>query len=161
MDIFKFALEMELDGKAYYEKLAAGTSDTGLKAIFTNLADDEQKHYETIQAIQSGSNWIMKESTVLESAKNLFETLIRDKTSADGMKESLDGYQFARKVEADSVKFYEDAAKKESNAATKQLLLKIAGEEKKHYTILDNLCDFTLAPKYFLAWGEFSNIKEL
>jgi rubrerythrin len=161
MNIVKFALKMELDGKAYYEKLAAGTSDTGLKAIFTTLAADEQKHYETIQSIKSGSNWVMKESTVLESAKNLFEILIRDKTSADGMKESLDGYQFARKVEADSVKFYEDAAKKESNAATKQLLLRIAGEEKKHYNILDNLCDFTLAPKYFLAWGEFSNIKEL
>jgi len=161
MNIFEFALKMELDGKAYYEKLAAETSDTGLKAIFTTLAADEQKHYETIQAIQSDSNWVMKESVVLKSAKNLFEKLLSDKTIADGMKKSLDGYQFARKVEADSVKFYEDAAQKESNATTKQLLLRIAKEEKDHYNILDNLYDFTLAPKNFLAWGEFSNIKEL
>ncbi|NVN93379.1 MAG: ferritin family protein [Desulfuromonadales bacterium] len=161
MNIFEFAMKMELDGKAYYEKLAAETTNTGLKAIFTTLADDEQKHYETIQAIKAGSNWVMNESVVLDSAKNLFEKLMGDKTVASGLKKSLDGYQYARKIEADSVKFYEDAANKESNATAKQLLLRIAEEEKEHYNILDNLSDFTLAPQNFLAWGEFSNIKEL
>jgi len=161
MNIFEFAMKMELDGKAYYEKLASETSDTGLKAIFTSLAADELKHFETIQAIKVGSNWVMKESDVLSSAKNLFEKLISDKTSAAGLKKSLDGYQYARKIEADSVTFYEDAASKESNATARQLLLRIAGEEKEHYTILDNLYDYTLAPQNFLAWAEFSNIKEL
>jgi rubrerythrin len=161
MNIFEFAMKMELDGKAYYEKLASETSDNGLKAIFTSLAADELKHFETIQAIKTGSDWIMKESAVLASAKNLFEQLISDKSSAAGLKKSLDGYQYARKVEADSVTFYEDAASKEPNATARQLLLRIAGEEKEHYTILDNLYDYTLAPQNFLAWAEFSNIKEL
>ena len=161
MNIFEFAMKMELDGKAYYEKLASETSDNGLKAIFTGLAADELKHFETIQAIKTGSNWIMKESAVLASAKNLFEQLISDKSSAAGLKKSLDGYQYARKIEADSVTFYEDAASKESNATARQLLLRIAGEEKEHYSILDNLYDYTLAPQNFLAWAEFSNIKEL
>jgi rubrerythrin len=161
MDIFEYALKMELDGKAYYEKLANETGDTGLKAIFTTLAADEQKHYETIQAIKTGTVWIMKDSAVLDSAKNLFEILKTDKAVAGSMKKSLDGYEHARKVEADSVRFYEDAAKKETNDSAKQLLLRIAEEEKQHYNILDNLYDFTLAPQNFLAWGEFSNIKEL
>ena len=161
MNIFEFAMKMELDGKAYYEKLASETSDNGLKAIFTSLAADELKHFETIQAIKTGSDWIMKESAVLASAKNLFEQLISDKSSAAGLKKSLDGYQYARKIEADSVTFYEDAASKEPNATARQLLLRIAGEEKEHYSILDNLYVYTLAPQNFLAWAEFSNIKEL
>lgn len=161
MNIFEFALKMEMDGKAYYETLTAETGDPGLKAIFTALAADEQKHYETIEAIKTGSNRAMKESEALERAKNLFETLLTDKTRAAGLKQSLDGYQHARKIEADSVRFYEDAAQKETNAATGKLLQRIAEEEKKHYNILDNLYDFTLEPQYFLAWGEFSNIKEL
>ena len=161
MNIFEFAMKMELDGKAYYEKLASETSDNGLKAIFTGLAAGELKHFETIQAIKAGSNWVMKESAVLASAKNLFEQLISNKTNADGLKKSLDGYQYARKIEADSVTFYEDAASKESNATARQLLSRIAGEEREHYTILDNLYDYTLAPQNFLAWAEFSNIKEL
>lgn len=32
MNIFEFAMKMELDGKAYCEKLADGTSESGLKA---------------------------------------------------------------------------------------------------------------------------------
>ncbi|HEY6871918.1 MAG TPA: hypothetical protein VI298_04220 [Geobacteraceae bacterium] len=42
-----------------------------------------------------------------------------------------------------------------------QLLLRIANEEKKHYNIMENFYDFVLAPQSFLAWGEFSNLREL
>lgn len=161
MNIFDFALKMELDGKAYYEKLAAETTVGGLKSIFTSLAADEQKHYEIILAIKTGTNLKMADSMVLETAKNLFEELAADRNIAASLKKSLDGYQHARKIEADSVRFYEDMAKKEDNPATVQLLLRIANEEKKHFNIMDNLYDYVLAPQNFLAWGEFSNLKEL
>jgi rubrerythrin len=161
MNVFDFAMKMELDGKAYYEKLSADTADVGLKGIFTRLAEDEQKHYETIQAIKTGINPEMAESTVLEKTKNLFEVLKGDKSVAATLNKSLDGYQYARKLEADSVTFYEDMAKQEDSPETILLLLRIANEEKKHYNILDNLCDFALAPQYFLEWGEFSNLKGL
>ncbi len=161
MDVFEFALKMEMDGKAYYEKLKDETDIIGLKTIFTNLAADEQKHYEIIQSIKAGYAKPMTDTTVLEEAKNIFEKLMNDKNIVGSMHKSLDGYQHARKIEADSVQFYEDAAKKENNPETRQLLQKIADEEKKHYNIMDNLYDFTLAPQNFLAWGEFSNLKEL
>jgi rubrerythrin len=161
MNIFDFAMKMELDGKAYYEKLSAEAAVAGLKTIFVRLAADEQKHYDTIKAIKSGTSGAMADSTVLEEAKNLFMDLMEDKNIVGSLKRSLDGYEYARKIEADSVRFYEDAAGKESNPDTAKLLLQIADEEKKHYNIMDNLYDFTLAPQYFLAWGEFSNLKEL
>lgn len=161
MNIFDFAMKMELDGKAYYEILASEATQAGLKTIFIRLAADEQKHYDTIQALKSGVSGAMADSTVLEEAKNLFADLTEDKNIVGSLKRSLDGYKHARKTEADSVRFYEDAAGKESNPDTAKLLLRIANEEKKHYNIMDNLYDFTLAPQYFLAWGEFSNLKEL
>ena len=161
MNIFEFAMKMELDGKTYYEKLAAETAVAGLKTIFVNLAADEQKHYDAIQAIKSGTIVAMADSTVLEEAKNLFADLMGDKNIIGSLKRSLDGYEHARKIEADSVRFYEDAAGKESNPDTVKLLIRIANEEKKHYNILENLYDFVLAPQTFLAWGEFSNLKEL
>ena len=161
MNIFDFAMKMELDGKAYYEKLAAESAAAGLETMFASLAEEEQKHYDTIQALKSGAHGTMADSTVLEEAKNLFTDLTGDKNIVGSLKSSLDGYEHARKIEADSVRFYEDAAGKESNPDTATILLRIASEEKKHYNIMDNLCDFTLAPQYFLAWGEFSNLKEL
>ncbi len=161
MNIFDFAMKMELDGKAYYEKLAAETAVPGLKTIFTTLAADEQKHYDTIKAIKAGTSGAMADSTVLKEAKNLFAALMGDKDTAGSLKKSLDGYEHARTIEAASVRFYEDAAGKEANPETARLLLQIASEEKKHYNIMDNLYDFTLTPLNYLAWGEFSNLKEM
>jgi rubrerythrin len=161
MNIFDFAMKMEQDGKAYYEVLAADTSVAALKTIFTNLAADEQKHYETIQALKAGTNRQMADTAVLENAKNVFSDLMGNKDIVGSLAKSLDGYQHAREIEADSVRFYEDAAGKVDSPEAANLLLKIANEEKKHYNIMDNLYDFVLAPQNFLAWGEFSNLKEL
>lgn len=160
MGIFDFAMKMELDGKAYYEKLAAETAVSGLKGVFAGLAADEQKHYEIIMSMKTGINQKMDDSTVLEEAKNIFAELMTDKNIADTLKSSLDGYHHARKIEADSVRLYEDMAKQEDSPEAVQLLLKIANEEKKHFNILDNLYDYVLAPQNFLAWGEFGNLKE-
>lgn len=161
MNVFKFAMKMELDGKAHYEKLASETDVEGLKAIFTSLAEDEQKHYDTIKALKAGADWKMSETEVLDKAKNLFQGLIDNTDISNSLAESLQGYQYARGVEAKSIRYYEDAARKEENPEIVKILLQIANEEKKHYNIMDNLCDFTLKPKYFLAWGEFSNLKPL
>ena len=160
MNVFDFAMQMEKDGKTHYEKLAAGTPIVGLKNIFSMLAADEQKHFETIQAMKTGANDAMAGSIALDEAKNVFQGLMNDRTLLGGLKKDLDGYLYAMKVEADSVKLYEDMAKKENRADVVQLLLKIANEEKKHYNIMENLYDFVLAPQNFLAWGEFSNLKE-
>lgn len=161
MNIFEFATKMELDGKAYYEKLAAETGQTGLKTIFQKLAEDEQKHYDTLKELQAGTAAAMADSIVLQQTKNLFENLIKDKSIAESLKKSLDGYQYARKIEAESVRLYEEMLTKMTDLETVAIIRKIAAEEREHYTILDNLYDYTLAPQNFLAWGEFSNIKEL
>jgi rubrerythrin len=160
MNVFDFAMQMEMDGKAHYEKLAAGTPIAGLKKIFNMLAADEQKHFETIEAMKGGGYDAMSGSTALDEAKNVFQGLMNDRELLGGLKKDLDGYRYAMKIEADSVKLYEDMAKNENRADIVQLLLRIADEEKKHYNIMENLYDFVLAPQNFLAWGEFSNLKE-
>jgi rubrerythrin len=160
MNVFDFAMQMEMDGKAHYEKLAAGTPVAGLKRIFAMLADDEQKHFETIQAMKSGGLDTIAGSTALDDARNVFQGLMDDRTTLGGLKKDLDGYRHGMKIEADSVKLYEDMAKKENRENIVQILLKIANEEKRHYNIMENLYDFVLAPDNFLAWGEFSNLKE-
>jgi rubrerythrin len=161
MDVFAFAMKMEQDGKTYYLKLAAGTAISGLKTIFTMLAEDEQKHYDSILSMKdcSVANDIA-DSTALEKAQNVLAQLIADKNTITTMAEDLDGYIHAMKIEADSVRFYESAAEKEKDEKAKRLLLQIAEEEKKHYNIVENIYEFVLKPKYFLAWGEFSNLKE-
>lgn len=161
MNVFDFAMKMEVDGKNYYEQLAKKTTLEGLKTIFSRLAADEQKHYETFQQLKAGGTAaVMQGSTVLAAAKNIFETLPRPEKTLGGIGEDLAAYRQAMKVEADSFRFYEQAAAKEKNPATKQLLLTIAGEEHKHFTVMENVFQFVNAPNQYLAWAEFSNLDE-
>jgi rubrerythrin len=161
MNVFDFAMKMELQGKTCYENLAATTKVMGLKTIFTGLAADEQKHYEVFRELKQGKAWTMTDSKMLEQAKSVFTDLLKDKDRLAEVQEDLDAYRLALKLEEDSVRLYEDMAKKERDPDTVQLYLRIANEEKKHFNIVDNICDFVMKPKYFLAWREFSNLHEL
>ena len=161
MNVFDFAMQMEMDGKAYYEKLARQTSLPGLQTIFSRLAGDEQKHYEIFRELRaSGKAPAMQESTTLADARNIFAELLKGAKIATGCKDDLAAYQQAMKLEADSFKLYEDAAAKEKRDDVRTLLLKIAGEEHKHFNILENIYQFVNAPNQYLAWGEFSNLEE-
>jgi rubrerythrin len=160
MNPFDFAMKMELQGKACYEELAASTKVPGLKTIFTGLAADEQKHYDVFRGLKEGKAWTMTDSQVLDQAKSLFETFVKDNERLD-IHEDLEGYRIGLKLEADSVKLYEDMARKEQNPETVQLYLRIANEEKKHYNIIENICEFVMRPKYYLEWREFSNLGQL
>lgn len=161
MDVFEFAMKMEVDGKEYYEKLTAETLIEGLRNIFTVLAGDEQKHYEAIERMQRNAPGTMADSTALENAKNIFNDLMATKDSLEPMNEDIDGYRHAMTIESDSERFYRDAAAKEGREQVRTLLLRIAAEERKHFEIVQNIYDIVLRPKYFLAWREFSNLDEL
>lgn len=161
MDVFDFAMKMELQGKACYESLASTTKVPGLKTIFLGLAADEQKHYEILRGLKEGSEWSMTESPMLERARSVFNELLTDKERLGELYEDLDGYRLGLKVEADSVNLYEDMAKKEQDPETVQLYLRLANEEKKHFNIIENIYDFVMRPKYYLEWREFSNLHEL
>jgi rubrerythrin len=161
MNVFDFAIKMELDGKAFYEKLAKGTNIAGLQTIFTRLAADEQKHYEIFLALKGQTQaTAMEDTTVLEQAKNVFEQLLAQKQTLGPVQGDLEAYRYAMQVEADSFRLYEEAAQKEKNADVKNLLLRIAGEEHKHFSIVQNIHEFVNAPNQYLAWGEFSNLDE-
>ena len=161
MNVFDFAMKIELQGKAYYENLSASAKIPGLRTIFSELAADEQKHYDVLRGLKEGKTWEMADSRVLEHARSVFSGLPGNKEVEAGLEEALDAYKLALKIEADSVKLYEDMAKKEENPETMQLYLSIANEEKKHYNIIENICDFVMRPKYYLEWREFSNLQEL
>ena len=161
MNVFDFAMKMEEDGKAYYEKLASQSSLPGLKTIFTRLAEDEQKHYEIFQELKTSESVpAMQDTTIIAEAKNVFEELSKAEEALKGLKGDLEAYQHAMKIESDSFRFYENAASEEKNPVTKKLLTRIAGEEHKHFNVLENIFHFVNAPNQYLAWGEFSNLDE-
>ncbi len=161
MNVFDFALKMEEDGRVYYRKLAAETSVPEFKTIFAMLADAEQGHHDAIEAMKKGVPAEQVDSKVLEKAKNVFEKILeRRQTLAASLKEDPDGFKHAIRIAEEGIKLYEEMAGKETNPVAVKVLLMLAEEEWKHLEIMENIYDFVEAPHTYLAWGEFSNLKE-
>lgn len=163
MNVLDFAMQMELDGKAHYEGLERDTPVAGLKKIFSILAADEQKHYDVVAAMKTGVTPEMADSTALEDAKHIFQTLKIEESLLDELKTKLDVYRYAMKIEADSIQLYEDVARREKtggNPAVVPLLVKIIEEEKKHYNIVENIHDLIAEYENFLVWHEFSAVRK-
>ena len=161
MNVFDFAMEMEENGKNYYENLAKAANLPGLKTIFTRLAEDEQVHYEIFRKLKvGGTPQALPETGILDTIQNVFLLLPRDSEALKDVASALAAYQHAMKLEVESFRLYEDAAAKEADEDVKSLLFKIAAEEHKHYNILENIYNFVNAPNRHLEWGEFSNIDE-
>lgn len=159
MNLFDLAMKMELDGKAYYEKLADQTDLAGLQTIFRDLARDEQKHYEAFKAMKEKKPLPeLAEGSSLATARNVFEKMPLPDVALKNVADVLAAYRHAMDVEAESQKYYEKAAAEEGDPQVKAALLKIAAEEKQHYDIMDNVYQFINAPNQYLAGAEISNL---
>jgi rubrerythrin len=163
MNVLEFALQLEADGKAYYENLAATCDSKELNNLFTLLAEAEQSHYEAILARKNEIPCAGVESELLEKSKNIFQRLIEMKASQGpgSPRVDSDGYRHAIKAEEQSIRFYLDAAEKEPSLEVRRLLQSLAAEEKLHLNIIENIYEFVESPKYFLEWREFSNLRPL
>ena len=53
MNIYDFALKMELDGEQYYFEQAAKVTHPELRVVLKGLAEDEQRHYRIVQQLQN------------------------------------------------------------------------------------------------------------
>ena len=78
MTVFDFAMQMELDGKGYYEELAAKAELPQLKKVLLEMASDEQKHYDLFKAMKEGDSAVYDADAatkIFASTKNVFEEL--------------------------------------------------------------------------------------
>ena len=159
MDIFEFAINMEKDGEQFYRDLAARTQNTGVRNILTMLADEEVKHIQAIQAIQT-EEYETKPADVLGTAKNIFQRMKEFGEEFKTDTKEAEVYRQAMEIEDKSVHFYLDRADQVKLPRQKQLFLKLAEEEKKHYRLMENLTDFVSRPRQWLENAEFFHLDQ-
>jgi rubrerythrin len=160
MNIFDCAIKMEEEARAFYAKLAETATVPELKNLFTLLADAEQEHHEALVSIKKSIKPLKAQFKALQEAACLFKPLLSQRDLMANLQEDPDAYQLVVKEEEKGVKFYEELAEQAKDEGTREILLKIADEERKHLSIVENIYSFVESPKSFLAWGEFSNLKE-
>ncbi len=162
MDVLDFAMQMELDGKAHYERLEEMTPVAGLKKVFSILAADEEKHYEVMEELKKGIIVEMAASSALETAKNIFQSIRLEEGILADLKTKIDAYRYAIKIEADSISLYEGLLLKDSlnwNRSQVEQLVKVIEEEKNHYNVMENVHDLIATYENYLTWREFDKVR--
>ena len=157
MNVFDYAMQMEKDGEAYYRELAQKSSDTGLARILIMLADEEVKHYNLFKQMKAGKAEY-SEIPILANVKNVFAEMQQKGDAFDFSVEQVDFYRKAQDIEKKSEDFYREKAKEITDKDQKEIFLKIADEEKKHFLILEGIIEFVQRPKTWLEDAEWSNI---
>ncbi len=159
MDIFEYAMQMEKDGEDYYRQLADQTENKGVKTILKMLADDEVKHYNTIEEMKTKKPQ-MAETAILADAKNVFVQIKGSNEKFDFDTSEIELYKKAQDIEKRSEDFYREKVNQVEKKYQKDIFLKLADEEKKHYFLLENIIQFVSRPETWLENAEFCHLEE-
>ncbi len=161
MDIYKFAMQMELDGRHFYLDLAKKTENAGIKNILTMMAESEAKHYNVILDMQKNDKAeYSKDAEVLTKIKNIF-TKMREEKEIDVDVSQVEFYKKALEIEADSEKFYLERADEEKDPHRKEIFLTLAKEEKGHCILLENIVNLVSQPDNWIENSEWYDIDDV
>lgn len=164
-EIFDFAMQMEQDGKDYYEKEAAKTNIPALKKILLGLAEDEIRHYNIFKKLKDQHSDDLgelseKNTEIMKTTRNVFEEMAKSGTEFDVKSEAIEIWNHAQEVEKKSEDFYLKKAEEVDNPKAKEMLIKIAAEEAKHWAVIESVRQFLERPKTWLEDAEWSNLEE-
>ncbi len=159
MNIFDFAMEKEKFSEDYYRQLAAKSNNKGLATVFNMLADEEVKHKKIVSDMKRDITPDLAETTVLSDAKDLFGKMRESAQRFDFNISQPKLYRKAIEIEEQSRDFYLEKAN-EVTKAQKEIFLKLADEEKKHYFLLENIIEFVSRPETWLENAEFYHLEE-
>ena len=160
MNIFGYALQIEKEAEAYYRSLAGGSDIEGLRRIFNWLADEELKHYHKFKELQKDEVSPLQETTILSDAKKEFEKIKAAQKHYHFDNSQVELYLKAQGLEQKSMDFYIKKSHEAQGGNQKEIFLKIAEEEKRHYFLLDNIIEFVRRPERWLENAEFNHLDE-
>jgi len=166
MEVLEFAMKMELDGKAYYEKHARNSSDKDLKRIFLLLAEEEEKHYKFFKSMKDGNavqaaELIKSSSSNLKKVQNIFVEMSESKEEKTFGQDEQTAWEKALEIEERAEGFYREKANEEKDSEQKKLLDMIADEERNHVHMIDTILTYLKFPEAFADSAQFKNFQSL
>lgn len=164
MNIFDFALQMELDGEKYYREMASGTKHNDLKQVLEGLADDEKRHYQIIQSAQNQTfgHIQLEDDPSLRSVRNIFsidnckEPAGKNDLIEKLKEEQSDIYRAALRKEQESVELYRKLKEDAEEDETKKIFTTLMQEEEKHVDVIENIIEMLNHVNDWVESAEFN-----
>lgn len=155
MNVYDYAMKVEKDGEAYYNYLASKAPNNGLKKVFDILAEAEVQHYNVFKSMRDKDGSDFKSIDISTDTKTIFETLNEQRDSVTFDAQQVKFYEDAIKREEDSYQFYIDKANELEDEEEKTAFIDIAKEELKHKAILEEIVHFIQEPNNWVQSAEF------
>lgn len=159
MDIYEFAIEKEKLAKQTYAELADKCDHPGLSKILSMLADEEDVHARTIEQMRDEKQGQVSQSRVLNDAKDVFEKMHKAKEKFNFQLNAKELFEKARKIEEESMNYYVQKSQESENPEHKRVFKDLAGEEQKHYKLMESFCEFISRPEQWLENAEFTHLE--
>ena len=151
------AIQMEIDGKAYYLKGSSESgNELGKKLLQSQAAEEDihrQKFEEMYNAIRGGEDWPMTDFQPNGGRKlrTIIATSIGSVTSdVKSATAELEAVKIAIDMEIKTYEFYEAQCEKATYDAEKDLYEALAGEEREHHFILRDYYEYLKDP---MGWS--------
>jgi rubrerythrin len=157
--IYEYALQREHEGKRFFEQNAERLSHAAAVGAFRQLAAEEQKHIEFIQAqidaLDRGDQPNTSLGLALEEEGFFSQRAgseMLDQTVLEAMVPDLPVLRTAYLIERDFADFYEMAASK-SEGEAKSILTMLANWERGHERFFKKLHDEAFEEYAQMPWG--------
>jgi rubrerythrin len=143
------AMEVERQGRVFYEEAAGRVQDAAGKAVFQTLAKDEVEHIRLLQAeydqISKNSEWMeLDDAKVCEpqTPLKLFPGQTDPALAIPARIKDVDALKLAMGFEERGYKAYKKAQKDTDDPSGKKVYAFLAKQENNHYVFLQKTCDY-------------------
>lgn len=158
LEAIKMAIQLEKDGRAFYEQAAQKTKHKLAKKMFETLAKDEIDHLHTFQkmfdSLIKPDEW--KELTEKPSKVGkvpVFQGEARGIGDVDP--NEIEALRTARENEKKSIDFFNEVAEETGDPLAKRIFTKIKQEEEYHYDLLQAQLDYVTNSGFWFDIAEF------
>jgi rubrerythrin len=161
LDAIKGAIQLEIEGRAFFDHAAEQTAQQLGKKMFQKLSRDEVQHLKTFgelfTTVIGNEEWKRFVSEKERSKSPLIEELKarmvkKEKEERAGETEAI---RIGMELERKAIDFFTDAAHKAGDAKAKDIFLKIADEERLHYDLLQAQYDSVNNSGFWFDVAEF------
>jgi len=161
----KVAIQMEIDGKEYYQQASQESSNELGKKLLASLADEEdvhrQKFEEIYNAIRNNKGWPLTDFQPDKGKrlKTLFAMAVEKiATRVKASEAELDAVQTAMDMESKTYDFYQKLAKNATHDAERNFYQLLAAEEREHHLVLLDYYEYFNDPSSWFGAREHASL---
>jgi rubrerythrin len=161
-EIFTYAIELKKEKEAFYRQLSAEVAYEGVRELFGMLADEEARHREAIEEMETAMNVKLARTTIKRDAKRVFDKMSAD--AAEGLPAfehgTLQLYNKALEYEEKAEAFYLQKSKEAPDSCQQEMFRNIATQERQHKAVIQALIDIVSKPERWLENAEWYHLEE-